>query len=160
MPVHFETQQANRSLFHSKLVIRSHTLEWFPSTKNSASVRPAPVLMGGALNSSYTPPSPCVCSSRTSVLPVSANVLTPLDARVPRRNSANDLLCERPAHTHAHTHKQCSANADCCGRMQWVDWSAGGVGRYRWGVFNTRYYKWGFLRGRVVRAINIKSAVS
>lgn len=80
-----------------------HTLEWFPSMKNSASVRPAPVLMGGALNSSYTPPSPCVCSSSTSVRPVSANVFTPLDARAPRRNSTNDLLCERPAHTRADT---------------------------------------------------------
>jgi len=43
--------------------------------------------------------------------------------------------------THTDTHKQCSANADCYGRMQWVDWSAGGMGRYRSGVFNTRYYK-------------------
>ena len=84
-----------------------------------------------------------------------------LDAtRRPRpQPEQHERLVVRTTCTYTHTHKQCSVNADCYGRMLWVDWSAWGVGRYRWGVFNTRCYKWGFLRERLVWAINIMSAV-
>jgi hypothetical protein len=55
----------------------SVTLEWLLSTKNSASVRPSPLVTGGALNSSKMPPSPCDWASSESLRPVSANSLNP-----------------------------------------------------------------------------------
>lgn len=64
------------------------TLEWLLSTKNSASVRPSPEVMGGALNSSNMPPSPCDWASRASLRPVSVNSLKPSLDWLPMRNSA------------------------------------------------------------------------
>ncbi len=72
------------------------TLEWLPSTKNSASVLPSPESIGGALNSSKIPPSPCDWVSNESLRPFSANILIPSEAFWSRRYKIYDLLCDRP----------------------------------------------------------------
>lgn len=91
------------------------TIEWFPSTKNSASVLPAPCDMGGAVKMSRIPrPDPCVSKARGGFLSASkddiecpsgavswglcpsAMALTLDDTFSPSLYSRYDESCDRP----------------------------------------------------------------